>query len=415
MIKKMLLCLILLTLFTSALWANGKQAVKKEKFVVHSLEEMLELKENQEILYPEPLDGRLIDTLIYDTGYTTSGYAWAAGYKMTMRMSPASPCQVLGGIFYGWAVQGSGTPTFNAEIFGWTGTAPGSQLGSPVPVQTSEAAMWRYADFSSQSINVTGDFIMSFSMLDNQTVIGKEAIDTDRAWDYTGSWAPWDETYFIRAVVEYGGGEPDIDCFPNPLTVDMGTDSRDTTVSFYCKNVGGDDLGVTNIVRSAAWIDSIYPTSFVLLPGESLAVMLDIDTTQVQRDESHEDTIWITSNDPDENPYGEVVILIVPGVEEKPELETTPLTSFVRCCPNPTSNTASIRFAIPHKADISIDVYDVSGKKVSTVANGEFESGVHNISWNRKTEKGVRVPQGIYFIRLKSEGIKANTKLILID
>ena len=413
MVKKLLLCLVLLTLFTSALWANGKQAVKKEKSVVHSLEEMLELKENQAILHLEPLDGRAPDTLIYDDGSTTSGYSWGVGYKMAMRMSPTSPCQILGGIFYGWSV--AGTPTFNAEIFDWSGSAPTGQLGSSVAVPTSTSSAWRYADFSSQSINVTGDFIMSFSMLDDQTVIGFDAIDCGRAWDYTGSWGSWNETYFIRAVVEYGGGDPDIECAPNPLTVDMGTGGRDTTVNFYCKNVGAGPLDVTNITRTAPWIDTIIPTIFSVPAAGSVQVMVTIDTSTVQRDETYHDTLLITSNDPDENPYGEVVILIVPGVEEKPELETTPLTSFVKCHPNPTSNTASIRFSIPHKADISINVYDVSGKKISTVANGEFESGVHNISWNRKDEKGIRVPQGVYFIQLKSEGIKTQGKIILLD
>jgi hypothetical protein len=413
MIKRILLCLILLTLFTSGLWADGKQPVKKEKFIASSLEELIELKENQEILYPEPLDGRQIDTLIYDDGSTTWGYYWTAGFKMAMRMSPSSPCQILGGIFYSWSQ--AGTPTFNAEIFDWTGSAPGSQLGTGVSVPTSTGAVWRYADFSSQSINVSGDFIMSFSMLDDQTVIGFDPINTGRAWDYTGSWSSYTETYFIRAVVEYGDGDPDIECIPNPLTVDMGTGGRDTTVSFYCKNVGTDPLDVTNIVRSAAWIDTIIPVAFSVPAAGSVQVMVTIDTTQVQRDETYHDTLLITSNDPDENPYGEVVILIVPGVEEEPVITITPATPSVKCHPNPTRNTTSIRFTLSHMADISIDVHDVSGRRVTTLANGKYESGVHNISWNRKDEKGVRVPQGIYFIRLKSEGIKANTKLIVID
>ncbi len=105
----------------------------------------------------------------------------------------------------------------------------------------------------------------------------------------------------------------------------------------------------------------------------------------------------------------------IPGVEEEPVITITPATPSVKCHPNPTRNTTSIRFTLSDMADISIDVHDVSGRRVTTLANGEYESGVHNISWNRKDEKGVRVPQGIYFIRLKSEGIKANTKLIVID
>ena len=413
MIKKLLLCLISLTLFTCALWADGKQPAKKERSVVPPLEELIELKESQEILHPEPLDGRQIDTLIYDDGSPVSYFQWGNGARMAQRMTPAGPCKILTLQYYCYA---TGTATFDAAIYDWTGSMPGAQLGTLVPVPMDATHQWRNADFSSQDINVTGDFIASFNLNSNNEWLGFDWLDIGRPWDYNYTyWEIWAGTYFIRAIVEYGGGDPDIECNPNPLVVDMGTGGRDTTVIFYCKNVGAGLLDVTNIVRSAAWIDSIYPTTFNVLPGDSDTVYVVIDTSQVQRDTTFEDTIWITSNDPDENPYGEVVILIVPGVEEETEVSETPATPSVKCYPNPARNSTSIRFALPHTEEISIDIYDVSGKRVSNILNGEYESGVHNIAWNRKDEKGMRVPQGIYFIRLKSEGIKKQGKIILVD
>ncbi|MCK4395329.1 S8 family peptidase [candidate division WOR-3 bacterium] len=105
----------------------------------------------------------------------------------------------------------------------------------------------------------------------------------------------------------------------------------------------------------------------------------------------------------------------VAGVEEEPDIKTVPVACSIGCYPNPSRNVTTVRFTLPRKGEISIDVYDVSGKRVSTVTRGKFQSGIHNIVWQRKNEKGVRVPQGIYFILLKSEGMETQGKLILFD
>jgi len=105
----------------------------------------------------------------------------------------------------------------------------------------------------------------------------------------------------------------------------------------------------------------------------------------------------------------------ISGVAEEPEITITSVTTSVKCFPNPTRNSTLIRFTLPKKAEISINIYDATGRKVSTLVKGEFEGGIHNVMWNRKNNQDVSVPQGVYFIRLKSEGMEAKEKLILID
>ena len=151
MVKKLLLCLVLLTFTASFVWANGKQPAKKEKSVVPPLEELIELKENQEILYPEPLDGRQIDTLIYDDGSPSDYYHWtgAPGPRMAQRMTPAQPCKILTIQYYCYS--SAGTATFDAAIYDWTGSMPGAQLGTLVPVQMDGTHQWYNADSDSNS------------------------------------------------------------------------------------------------------------------------------------------------------------------------------------------------------------------------------------------------------------------------
>jgi len=51
--------------------------------------------------------------------------------------------------------------------------------------------------------------MVGFGYLFDSVYMGFNSIDNGRSWDYdntAGSWAAWNETYFIRAIVEYTDG-----------------------------------------------------------------------------------------------------------------------------------------------------------------------------------------------------------------
>jgi hypothetical protein len=187
-----------------------------------------------------------------------------------------------------------------------------------------------------------------------------------------------------------------------------------TTGMFYCKNVGDATLSVSNIVKHESWITSVNPTAFSVAPNDSEGVTVNIDESGLPPG-TYYDTLLIYSNDPDENPYEEVVILTITGVEEEPVVNITPAYYSVRCYPNPTRNRSSIMFTLPRSSEVAIDIYDASGRKISTLAKGIFGSGTHSVPWNRTDDKGKRVPQGVYFIRLNAKGVEATGKLILVN
>jgi hypothetical protein len=356
-----------------------------------------------------PMGDRQIDTLIYDSGSTTSGYYWASGYKMAMRMSPLQNCKILTIQYYSWRTSGSGT--FNSEIFGWTGTQPGTQIGTGVSVPTNATPTWHNADFTSQDLHVTGDFVAAFAMIDAAAVIGYETANSGRCWDWQLSyWSTWNETYFIRAIVEYEGGTPDIECVPNPLTHNTASGLEGM---FYCKNVGDDDLEVTDITYAASWIDSVSPDSFDVAQLDSVAVTVYFDTVGITPG-TYYDTLWIASNDPDENPYPEAVELTVhdPGVAE---VKIIPVAPTVRVFPNPARDAASIQFTLSQPSNVSIEVYDVMGRSVAKLVQGRYQGGAHDVTWNMKDKSGVAVPRGVYLVQLKADKVETQGKLIVTN
>lgn len=148
-----------------------------------------------------------VTELIYDDNTTTGAYSYN-GYTMSLHMSPAGPCQVLAMKFY-TTVDPANDVTFNATLFGWEGTQPGTDI---VYMETATAVDedWMEVDISDQDIMFDGDFVVGFGSINDSTYLGFDGnLDNGRSWDFdnTGqTWSAWNEAYLVRAIVEYTDG-----------------------------------------------------------------------------------------------------------------------------------------------------------------------------------------------------------------
>jgi len=82
--------------------------------------------------------------------------------------------------------------------------------------------------------------------------------------------------------------------------------------------------------------------------------------------------------------------------------------------PNPFNPTTSIAFSLPQMGHINLNVYDISGRLVSTLVNGTLDGGVHNIMWNGTDSNGELVSAGVYFYALESADMVMTKKMILM-
>jgi hypothetical protein len=83
--------------------------------------------------------------------------------------------------------------------------------------------------------------------------------------------------------------------------------------------------------------------------------------------------------------------------------------------PNPLNSETQIKFAIPEEAQVSLGIYDVTGRLVATLVSGKLEAGYHTITWQPKG-----LASGIYFAKLSAyTGLEAEShtkvkKLIIV-
>jgi len=76
--------------------------------------------------------------------------------------------------------------------------------------------------------------------------------------------------------------------------------------------------------------------------------------------------------------------------------------------PNPVSNSTAISFSLEQLQNVSLSIFDMSGRLVSTLANKVFKEGENELVWNAD-----RVNAGIYFLQIQSEKNQERIKLVV--
>jgi hypothetical protein len=95
--------------------------------------------------------------------------------------------------------------------------------------------------------------------------------------------------------------------------------------------------------------------------------------------------------------YDVAEILITTGIEGSPEAPAA--FSLDMPLPNPVTFSATLGFSLPTAGRIELAVYDVSGRMIETLLDGNVEAGEHSVSWT----PGISIANGVYFVRLSTE------------
>ncbi len=91
------------------------------------------------------------------------------------------------------------------------------------------------------------------------------------------------------------------------------------------------------------------------------------------------------------------------------EVESLPQEfSLSQNYPNPFNISTSIRYSLPEASKVTIEIYDILGRKVETLVSGIRPAGWHSVVWNADNQ-----PSGIYFYRLEA-GEYAESKNCLL-
>jgi len=83
--------------------------------------------------------------------------------------------------------------------------------------------------------------------------------------------------------------------------------------------------------------------------------------------------------------------------------------------PNPFNPHTEIRFELPEAASVKLMIYDVGGRLVRTLLDGEpVAAGRHAATWRGRDDRGRELSSGIYFTRFEAAGEQHTGKLTLL-
>ena len=77
--------------------------------------------------------------------------------------------------------------------------------------------------------------------------------------------------------------------------------------------------------------------------------------------------------------------------------------------PNPFNPSTTIKFSLPKATQLKINLYNMLGELVETIADGAYEAGYYTVSFNASN-----LPSGVYIYRIESNDYVKTMKMMLL-
>jgi photosystem II stability/assembly factor-like uncharacterized protein len=101
---------------------------------------------------------------------------------------------------------------------------------------------------------------------------------------------------------------------------------------------------------------------------------------------------------------------IQPNASAVEKENTTPTVySLSQNYPNPFNPETTIKFTLPQRSKVKLEIFDALGRVVSTLVNSDLDAGSYRYNWNAS-----KFASGVYFYRLNANDFSSSKKLILM-
>ncbi len=77
--------------------------------------------------------------------------------------------------------------------------------------------------------------------------------------------------------------------------------------------------------------------------------------------------------------------------------------------PNPFNSMTRITYGLPVDSRILVRSFDISGRLVAMITDGNCKAGIHEITWD-----ATAISSGIYFVRMDAGAFSSTRKIMLL-
>jgi hypothetical protein len=171
----------------------------------------------------------------------------------------------------------------------------------------------------------------------------------------------------------------------------FGTDSGLLATLYFTASAGAPDINVA--------IDSVNRDSIVQQNGSTLHYWTHVEMA---------DTTGAVILLPDFTP-GTIMIRHSTDIATDDNGLLPTSLDLAQNFPNPFNPTTTVSFSLPEKARVRVEVYNLLGQNVATLADADFTAGNHSITWD-----ATGTPSGLYFYRLTAGQASITKKMLLL-
>jgi len=228
--------------------------------------------------------------------------------------------------------------------------------------------------------------------------------------------------YYTQTQITDGGISKDADFTLQPylfgLPSQLGgitfTSAVYTDGASFVKTYEKSNSGTTENDTSGTWTDGVdlYP----IFKVTTNSTFSGGDSSYLFTGDSHNDTVIVTSaTETETRSYGAHVTVVV-----RPYKTPTGVRSTANMLPNrywlyenypnPFNPSTIISYEIPAGSLVTLSVYDVLGRKVTTLVNARQNAGKYTVSFS-----GNRLSSGVYFYRLRAGSYVMTKKMLLMQ
>ena len=107
----------------------------------------------------------------------------------------------------------------------------------------------------------------------------------------------------------------------------------------------------------------------------------------------------------------EIIEIMVANTQYEVSVELPLAASFSlsEAYPNPFNPTTAMTLTMPIAGDVNVEVYNVLGQVVATLASGYMDANTYTLSWD-----AADASSGLYFVKATAEGFTKTQKLMLV-
>ena len=101
------------------------------------------------------------------------------------------------------------------------------------------------------------------------------------------------------------------------------------------------------------------------------------------------------------------------------KIEVIPSVSILlQSYPNPAKDLCYIPFKLSEDAEVTVEVYNITGQKVKTIEAGYKKAGLYiakekALSYSLQNDRGDKLSQGLYFINLRAGKYSGAGRLVI--